>query len=313
VSAERTVRAGGLRLHVREVGEGPPVLLINGLGAHTAMWGPLERALPDLRLISFDAPGVGASRVALPPPTIGMLAVIADALLDQLGYERVDVLGYSFGGAVAQELARRSPDRVRRLVLATTTPGWGGVPGSVRAMALACHPLRYFRRGYYERTIGQLAGGQARTDPEFVARHGAERLSRPPRLPGYYAQVAAITSWSSLGWLNEIGHPALVVAGGDDPLIPPVNSVILAHRMRRARLFLSPEEGHLLLMDDRSAALPAIRDFLAASSPAASAAWRDAREISAAAEANALAEHGIGAFPWGRASATFRMLNRVTS
>jgi pimeloyl-ACP methyl ester carboxylesterase len=311
--AERTVRVGGVRLHVRETGSGAPLLLVNGLGAHTAMWGPLERALPGMRLISFDAPGVGSSNVALPPPTMGMLADLVERLLDELGYEKVDALGYSFGGALTQELARRAPDRVRRIVLAATTPGWGGVPGSVRAMALACHPLRYFRRGYYERTIGQLAGGQARTDPEFVARHGAERLRKPPRLPGYYAQVAAITSWSSLGWLGEIGHPTLVVAGGDDPLIPPVNSVILARRLRRARLFLSPEEGHLLLMDDRSPALPAIGEFLSAATPSASATWRQAQRIDAAAESAALRAHGLGAFPWGPASAAWRLVNRAAA
>lgn len=306
---ERVLRVAGRHLHVREVGEGQPLLLINGLGAHTAMWGSIERAMPGLRLISFDAPGVGLSRAALPLPTMGMLAALVARLLDRLEYEQVDVLGYSFGGALAQELAHHAPDRVRRLVLVATSPGWGGIPGSLRSMALfACHPLGYFWRGYYERTIGQMAGGQARWDKRFVTEHGEENVRNPPHLLGYYAQIAAVTSWSSLPWLHELPHTTLVVAGGDDPLLPPANSVLLARRLRRSRLFIEPHEGHLLLLHSHSAALPVIHEFLTTPSASAASAWRKARRVDRAAEAAALRAHGPGIFPWGTASAAFRRL-----
>ena len=75
-------------------------------------------------------------------------------MLDRLGYGEVDVLGYSFGGPVAQRLARRAPERVRRLVLAATTPGWGGVPGSLRTLVRMSTPLRYYWRSYYESIAG---------------------------------------------------------------------------------------------------------------------------------------------------------------
>jgi pimeloyl-ACP methyl ester carboxylesterase len=270
------------------------------------MWAPVERAWPDLRLVAFDAPGVGRSPGRVPPPSVGGLARLAEELLDHLGLDRVDVLGYSLGGTVAQTLARRAPERVRRLVLAATAPGWGCVPGRWQAMVHLYNPLRYFSRTYYERTIGTMAGGQARTDRAFIARHGAERLVDRPSLAGYYSQLAAAATWSSIGWLHEIEAPTLVVAGGDDPLLPAANSVMLAHRIPGARLQLHPAEGHLMLFDGKSPALPAIHDFLTASTLEASAAWREARSVTAQDERRAVRTTHPGMFPWGVASAAYR-------
>ena len=112
------VSVEGIRLHVEEYGDGPPLLLINGIGAHAGMWKPLREALPGPRLIAFDAPGTGRSATPPIPLSLEALARVAEGVLDELGVEQADVLGYSFGGAVAQRLARRAPERVRRLVLA---------------------------------------------------------------------------------------------------------------------------------------------------------------------------------------------------
>jgi pimeloyl-ACP methyl ester carboxylesterase len=301
------VEAGGARVLVRDTGRGTPVLLIHGLGSHTGMWAPVERAWPDLRLVSFDAPGVGKSPPRRPPPSIGGLARLVEELLDQLGLEQVDVLGYSLGGTVAQTVAHRAPERVRRLVLVATAPGWGCVPGRWRSMIHLYNPLRYYSRTYYDATIGAMAGGQARTDPAFIARHGDERLVDRPSLAGYYAQIMAVASWSSLAWLHEIAAPTLVVAGGDDPLMPPVNSVLLARRIHGARLQIHPADGHLMLFDDKSPALPAIQDFLTATKLEKSQTWQNAQIVTAAAEHEAVRDTPKGMFPWGLASAAYRV------
>ena len=86
--------------------------------------------------------GVTSMTAPLPASMEG-LARLAEGVLDRAGVEQADVLGYSFGGLVAQRLARRAPERVRRLVLAATTPGWGGVPGSLQTLARMSTPLRY--------------------------------------------------------------------------------------------------------------------------------------------------------------------------
>ena len=253
----------GLRLHAREAGDGPPLLLLNGIGAHVGMWRPLEQALPDLRVISYDAPGTGRSETPWLPLTIDALAGVAEGVLDQLGCDQVDVLGYSFGGIIAQHLARRAPGRIRRLVLAATTPGWGGVSGSLATMTHMATPLRYYSRSYYDATIADIAGGRARTDDEWLDRHAEERQAHPPSPLGYAWQLAALTvPPGSLPWLHELQHPTLVLAGDDDPLLPVANALLLAHRIPRARLLLAPGEGHLLLLDPGSRALPAIHDFV---------------------------------------------------
>src|ERR1700722_8379695 len=123
--ASRTVSTNGYRIHVRDEGEGRPLLLINGLTRPLSSWSPFVQAMTGGRFISFDAPGVGESQDSLLPLSIAELARMCVGVLDALGLDRVDVLGYSLGGAVAQELAARYPSRVARLVLAATSCGVG--------------------------------------------------------------------------------------------------------------------------------------------------------------------------------------------
>jgi pimeloyl-ACP methyl ester carboxylesterase len=138
---EHVVRILGHRLRVSVRGNGPSVLLINGLGASIALWEPLHQDLADFRVISFDAPGSGRSSTPRVPYTIGALADVVANLLDVLGEEAVDVVGYSFGGALAQQFARDYPHRVRRLVLGATTCGWGGLSGTVPSVLSVLTPV----------------------------------------------------------------------------------------------------------------------------------------------------------------------------
>jgi pimeloyl-ACP methyl ester carboxylesterase len=291
--SERSVQVEGIRLHVRESGDGPPVLLINGIGAHVGMWAPMERYLPGMRMIAFDAPGTGRSATSPFPLSLELLSRLTERLLDRLGYDQVDVLGYSFGGLIAQYLARRAPTRVRRLVLAATTPGWGGVPGSLWTLSQMATPLRYYWRPYYEAVIGQLMGGRARNDAEFVHRHGATRQLRPPTALGYAWQLLALAAGpGSLAWLGEVTTETLVLAGDDDPVMPLPNALLLARYIPTARLFVARGEGHLLLMDDRSSVLPIIQSFLTTPSVEKSRAWRESVAVDDNALRSALGSSG---------------------
>jgi pimeloyl-ACP methyl ester carboxylesterase len=273
---ERDIRVAGLRIHVREAGEGPPVLLINGMGAPVPWWETLEGSLHDLHLIEFDAAGVGRSQTPWMPVPIQSAAWIARKVLDAVGVGRADVLGYSLGGMVAQELALQAPRRVRRLVLAATSCGFGSVPAPMVRVLNAATPVRYMSRRLYDRTAPDLFGGAARTDPDFLARHAARREADPPNKLGYLMQAVTVSTWSSLPWLSRLGQPTLVVTGDDDPMMLPVNSYILARRIGNARLVVAPGEGHLMLMDERSAALAPIAAFLRADRLDDEPAWRAA-------------------------------------
>lgn len=285
------VRVLGNRLRVSVRGEGPPVLLINGLGASIALWEPLHLDLEDFRVISFDAPGTGRSSTPSVPYTIGALADVVAGLLDALREEAVDVVGYSFGGAVAQQLARDYPSRVRRLVLGATTCGWGGLPGDVLSVLSILTPVRYYSTRAYALTAPILAGGTAEADPEFVDRTARARAAAPPSLRGYALQLIAAWSWSSLPWLHQIEQPTLVVTGAHDRLLPAVNSELIASRIPHARMLSIDNWGHYVLLDRLSGAGRAIADFLRAARPDDSAAWHHGRAVSRADAAESIRTH----------------------
>ncbi len=259
------VRVDGHLLRVSVRGEGRPLLLVMGLGGNIEMWAPLERALngQGFQTIAYDASGMGDSPARLVPLRMPGLARQAAHLLDTLGHPRADVLGVSFGGAVAQELALANPHRVRRLVLASTTCGLGSVPGHPVTLALLATPLRYYSPAFLRLTANALYGPTVAGDVDRLEEQVKVRRARPPTLWGYAGQLAAGIGWTSLPWLHRLRAPTLVLSGGDDRIVPPVNARILAARIPDVRLEIVPGAGHLLLMDHAEHCATTIGEFLA--------------------------------------------------
>jgi alpha/beta hydrolase fold len=168
------------------------------------------------------------------------LARTVERAVRTLGYDRLDVLGVSFGGVLAQQLAHQAPDLVRQLVLAAAAgvPFLGGIPGS---------PRRYQSPTYYRQVAGRLYGGAARRDPDALLHGSTARFAEAPSLRGYLDQPYAISFWTGLPWLWRLRQPTLVLVGDDDPVVPPVNGWILARVISDARLAVLPG-GHLFLL-----------------------------------------------------------------
>lgn len=307
-ASEDMLTFGRGRVLVRAVGTGPPVLLLNGIGAHTRMWGLMERTLSEFRVISFDAPGAGRSSTPARVTSVPRLAALATHVLDHFGVEQADAVGYSMGGIVLQQLCADHPRRVRRAVLVATSPGIGAVYGRARDLLNVSTPVRFLSDQLYRKTIGSLVGGRARTDPEWVAEHVPIRLLHKPSVRGYSQQVASLSTWSGLPLLGRIRHPVLVVAGDDDPLTPVANAKLMAHLLPNARLLVIPGEGHLMLLDSDSAAPGPIREFLGAEDLPRAAVWTGAREVDAGELAAALADVGrqLQPFPWAPVSSLRR-------
>jgi poly(3-hydroxyalkanoate) depolymerase len=259
------VDVDGVRIRAAVRGEGPPLVLIMGIGGNLEMWAPLERELVirGRQTVTFDAPGTGGSTSYRLPRRMPGLARTVDRLLDVLGYARVDVLGVSFGGGIAQQLARQAPDRVRRLVLAATMPGLGGVPGRPRAVLSLASPRRYLDADYYARVAGRLYGGEARRG-RGLGSSAAARFLRPPSWRGYASQLYAVPGWSSLPWLHRLPQPTLVLAGDDDPIVPVVNARILARQIRDSRLHIVAGGGHLFVAERAAETARIVVEFLAA-------------------------------------------------
>jgi poly(3-hydroxyoctanoate) depolymerase len=262
----RYVDVDGLRLRVAVRGTGRPLLLLMGIGGNLDLWEPLEQALDPavIRTVAVDAPGTGGSTGYPLPRRMPGLARTMEHLLDALGQDRLDVLGVSFGGVVAQQLAHQAPGRVRRLVLASTGPGLGGIPGSPRTLLRMATPRRYRQPDYFRRIAGDIYGGAARRNPDALLHGSLARFAHPPSSRGYLAQLFAIAGWTSLPWLYRLRQPTLVIAGDDDPVVPVANARILHRLIPDARLHIVAGAGHLCLLEAPARTAAVITGFLTA-------------------------------------------------
>ncbi len=263
----RTVSVRGLqaRVSVRPargpLADEPPLLLCNGIGASLEALDPLVQALdPDRGIVRFDVPGVGGSQAPPLPYPIAALSSWVTALMAKLGHESFDVLGLSWGGGLAQQLAVQSRRRVRRVVLVATGTGSLMVPAHPRVLAKMLTPRRHRDPAYAASIASEIYGGTMRTDPARGARllHDATRAG-PKR--GYYYQLAAMTGWTSLPFLGLIRQPTLVMGGDDDPIIPVANPRLQARLIPRARLHIY-QGGHLAILTEAGELAPVIEEFL---------------------------------------------------
>jgi poly(3-hydroxyalkanoate) depolymerase len=257
-----TVGRQRLRVAIRPgTGDGPPLLLCNGIGAPLEAVEPFVAALdPAIEVVRFDVPGVGGSPVPWLPYPFPRLARLAGRMLAQRGYDRLDLLGFSWGGGLAQQLAAQNPRRCRRLVLVSTGTGSLMVPGAPRVLLRMSTPRRHRDPGHIRRIAGDIYGGALRDQPEL-----AERLilghARPVSPRGYLYQLAAGVGWTSLPFLPLIRQETLILAGADDPIIPLVNARIMARLLPSARLHVYPD-GHLGLLTRASELAPVVAEFL---------------------------------------------------
>jgi poly(3-hydroxyalkanoate) depolymerase len=241
------------------------LLLFNGIGANLELCFPFMEAMPEREIIIFDVPGIGRSEMSWRPRRFSGLARLANKLLDRQGYQQVDVIGVSWGGALAQQFARQYPQRCRRLVLAATSTGAIMVPGKPSALSKMITPRRYLSPSYMQKAAGDIYGGEARRDPKLMSAHTGRII--PPQFMGYVYQLFAGMGWTSIHWLHRIRQPTLVMAGADDPLVPPVNSRIISFLIPNNRLHIVPGGGHLFMLYSIDKVVPVIRTFLDSEAP----------------------------------------------
>jgi pimeloyl-ACP methyl ester carboxylesterase len=250
-------------VNVVDRGEGDPLLLIMGLGGSVEMWDDLIEQFPHRRVIAFDAPGTGMSSLPAIAVTVTELADLVAGILDYCKINAADVLGFSYGGAVAQQLAVQHPRRVRKLVLAATTCGVGTHPAAEPLASGALgSPWRYYSRDYFIRTAALVYGGVVGRDTAIQERLSWSRSQHPPHPYGYFLQLAGGSGWSSLSFLADIEQPALILIGDEDPLVPVDAARQVADAIPNADLRVFDGSGHLLLLDEPERTAEVIDDFL---------------------------------------------------
>lgn len=240
-------------------GKGLPLLLFNGIGGSIELLRPFIDQMRNTTVICYDIPGAGESQPPSYPWRLSGHARLAATLLDRLGFDRVNVLGISWGGALAQQFAKQFPTRTGKLVLAATSPGQIMVPPRLSVLIRMSNPLRYFAPEYMEKIAPKIYGGSLRTN-KLRARDHASKMT-PPSIKGYYFQMLALMGWSSLPWLHKLQQSTLVMAGDDDPIIPLVNARLLTARIPDARLRIV-DCGHLFLLTRAEVLAREIEAFL---------------------------------------------------
>jgi pimeloyl-ACP methyl ester carboxylesterase len=264
-----TLRVDGRRLAWRMLGAGKPLLLINGYAASSADWDPaLLAALGrSLRLICPDNRGMGDSELGDPSAlTIDAMAADLERLLDALGLRRACVAGWSMGSYVAQRLATRSPERVEAMVLLAGAPGG---PAAVSTDPRAWAQL-VDRSGTPREQATRLldvlfpADVAARIDRQFGDVVAAARAQLSPA--ALDAQERALVAWHAEPQpLPGVGSPpVLAICGGEDVVIPPQNTDLLAARWPRTRVERIAGGGHAFMAQEPELVARLIVDFLGA-------------------------------------------------
>ena len=251
-----------IRVSVRN-GSGVPLVLCNGIGASLEVLDPLVDQLdPNTTVIRFDVPGIGGSSNTLLPYGFPRLAAMLGRIMSTLGLGGggVDVLGFSWGGALAQQFAFQNPRRCRRLILAATGTGALMVPAHPRILAKMVTPRRFSDPDYAATIAGELYGGTVRAHGEDVAQLFVRQLHAGSKT-GYLHQLLAGAGWTSLFALPAVRQRTLIVAGTDDPIIPAINGRIMNALLPHSRLYLH-SGGHIDLVHNATELAPVINKFL---------------------------------------------------
>ncbi|GDX32027.1 alpha/beta hydrolase [Actinomycetes bacterium] len=269
----RAVDAAGTSFAWAELGAGPTLLLLNGTGSPMSEWDPklLAALAKNRRVIVFDYPGLGLSG---PAPSKWEFSAAADWVNDFLTQVSpgapVDVLGWSMGGFVAQQLSIRHPTSIRRLVLAATNPGgdaavlgplWvqeadSNSEGSIKSYLETNYPATKVAQSRGRAFISRLVS--ANVDGSYPDE------SVPTKT--YNAMVAAEDPWlqsnANANALRAISARTLVITGAKDVITPPANSRYIAGAIPNAKLMLVPVAGHSFLFQEPIQVASSVSKFL---------------------------------------------------
>jgi pimeloyl-ACP methyl ester carboxylesterase len=266
----KTIDVGGTHFAYREIGNkgAVPVVLLHHLTAVLDDWDPrvVDGLAAEHQVIAFDNRGVGATG-GTTPTSVEAMARDAVAFIRALGLTKVDLLGFSLGGFVAQVIAQEEPDLVRKIIIAGSGPAGGeGISnmgavlqdGLAKAGAAGKHPKHFL-------FFSQTANGQAAANA-FLARLNERTEDRDASISNETigAQLTAIHAWGQgdPSKLSAIQHPVLVANGDDDVMAPTINSFELARRLPNAQLSIFPDASHGGIFQYYSVFVQQALDFL---------------------------------------------------
>lgn len=255
------VRVNGIDIRYDIAGEGPWVILAHSLASDLALWAPQMAALGRCcKVLRFDIRGHGGSSAPEEPYDFTMLTDDVIGLMDAIGADKASFVGISLGGMIGQHLALEAPERVGKLVLVSTTSGYG--PG---AKALWDARIEAVRLGGMGPMVGPtlerwFTAGFREAHPELMAMIGGQIRLTPAA--GYIGCGHAIPAMDTTGRLGEIACPTLVIAGAEDTGTPPAMGKAIAERVPGARCEIIPSASHLCNIEQAATFNRLLLDFL---------------------------------------------------
>jgi len=270
-----TIDVGGTSFAYRQLGPrgGIPLVFLHHFTAVLDDWDPrvIDPIAQQRHVITFDNRGIGASGGKV-PHTIAAMAADAAAFIRALGHDHVDLLGFSIGGAVAQDVTLQNPELVRRLILTGTGHRGGGgltkmpliVGGAYTKAALTRLDPRQFL--FFGRdTVGKAAG------TDYIARLHERTADRDKRI-SHQARIAQLLAIREAGLgephdLSQITQPTLVVNGDNDLMVASSQSYALAEQIPNSKLVIYPDSGHGGIFQYHERFVPAVLEFLEADDP----------------------------------------------
>jgi pimeloyl-ACP methyl ester carboxylesterase len=263
--------ANGIKYAYRDVGGGSvPLVLLQHFRGNLDNWDPalIDALAADHRVVAFDNAGVGGS-TGTTPSTVGQMARDAIAFLDAIEFGKVDVLGFSIGSFVAQDVTLTRPDVVRRLILASAAPqgaagmhGWA--PEVINAVGTPdSKPEGYLDVFYAKSPASREAGTQSLRRMSGRAADG----DRPTTWQTRQAQYDAVCRWGIpnhdlLQRVSAIKVPVFVANGDSDPMILPHYSYLLAGLIPRANVKIYPDSAHGFLFQHHAEFSADLAEFL---------------------------------------------------
>ncbi|MBF6333008.1 alpha/beta fold hydrolase [Nocardia transvalensis] len=260
VTAENQfVDVDGVRLAYRQIGSdtGIPLVMLNRYQGSIDDWDPavVDRLAVERRVIVFDNAGIGYSGGEV-PPTIREMAEVAIRFVETLGLTKIDLLGFSLGGFIAERFTLTRPDLVRYLVLVGT--GGGGGDGAdystvdevAKLMAQPKRSIETTQTLFFRRDAAGLEDAQAYWNRTHTSRRGPEADATPAAKKVQLEALLAVTVGgedSPLSELERIEQPTLVVNGDNDFMVPTVNSYLISQKIPHAQLIIYPDSAHASL------------------------------------------------------------------
>jgi pimeloyl-ACP methyl ester carboxylesterase len=247
----RYVETKGIRFAYRRWGKpgGVPIVFLNYFSGNLDDWDPqvTDSLADEYDVIVFDNAGV-ASSGGETPGTVSEMTRNALAFCDAFGLKKINVVGFSLGGMIAQQMALDRPDRVNRIILLGTGPRGGeGMTFTELSADERADPAQFLLAAFFAPSDASQEAGRAYLYRLAARTHDRDRPVSPKAAE---AQLRAIREWGAVppsnryATLRQIKHPTLVVHGAKDIVVQPINAFILAQHLPNAQLIMYPDSSH---------------------------------------------------------------------